>query len=106
MTAAEAKLKKYQEEAPKQTQKVNEERNQELQKLQQNIQQMTQLAQQDLAKKQNEAYAPIERKLNDALEKAAKANGWDFVFDSNTVGLLYKNGADATAAVKKELGLK
>ena len=106
MTAAEAKLKKYQEEAPKQTQKVNEERNQELQKLQQNIQQMTQLAQQDLAKKQSEAYAPIERKLNDALEKAAKANGWDFVFDSNTVGLLYKNGPDATAAVKKELGLK
>ena len=106
MTAAEAKFKKYQEEAAKQTPKVNEERNQELQKLQQNIQQMTQVAQQDLAKRQGEAYAPIEKKVNDAVAKVAKANGWDFVFDTNTVGLIYRGGADATAAVKKELGLK
>ena len=106
MTAAEAKFKKYQEEAAKQTPKVNQEREQELQKLQQNIQQMTQVAQQDLAKRQAEAYAPIEKKVNDAVAKVAKANGWDFVFDTNTVGLIYRGGADATAAVKKELGLK
>ncbi len=37
----------------------------------------------------------------EATEKAAKANGWDFIFDSNTMGLIYKGGADATAAVKK-----
>ena len=106
MTAAEAKFKKYQEEAAKQTPKVNQEREQELQKLQQNIQQMTQVAQQDLAKRQNEAYAPIEKKVNDAVAKVAKANGWDFVFDTNTVGLIYRGGSDATSAVKKELGLK
>ena len=105
MTAAEAKFKKYQEEAAKQTPKVNQEREQELQKLQQNIQQMTQVAQQDLAKRQNEAYAPIEKKVNDAVAKVAKANGWDLIFDTNTDGLVYKGGADATAAVKKELGL-
>ena len=104
--AAEAKFKKYQTEAPKQSQKVNEERNQELQKLQQNIQQMSQVAQQDLAKRQADAYAPIERKVNDAVSKVAKANGWDFVFDMNTAGLVYRGGADATPAVKKELGLK
>ena len=73
--------------------------------IQQNIQQMTQVAQQDLAKRQNEAYAPIEKKVNDAVAKVAKANGWDLIFDTNTVGLVYKGGADATAAVKKELGL-
>jgi len=105
ITAAEAKLKKYQTEAPNQTQKVNEERNQELQKLQQNIQQMEQVAQQDIIKRQNEAFAPIEKKVTDAVAKVAKANGWDFVFDTNNVGLIYKGGADATAAVKKELGL-
>ena len=66
---------------------------------------MTQVAQQDLAKRQNEAYAPIEKKVNDAVAKVAKANGWDLIFDTNTVGLVYKGGADATAAVKKELGL-
>lgn len=106
LSAAEAKFKKYQEEAPKQTQKVNEERQQELQKLQQNIQQMSQVAQQDIAKRQSEAYAPIEKKIGDAVAKVAKANGWDFVFDSNTMGLIYKGGADATAAVKKELNIK
>lgn len=103
---AEAKFKKYQEEAPKQTAQVNEQRNQELQKVQQNIQQLTQLAQQDLAKRQGDAYAPIEKKINTAVEKVAKANGWDFIFDVNTVGLIYRGGADATEAVKKELGLK
>lgn len=41
----------------------------------------------------------------DVVDKVAKANGWDFIFDSNTLGLIYKNGPDATPAVKKELGL-
>jgi hypothetical protein len=31
--------------------------------------------------------------------------GWDFIFDSATNGLIYKAGPDATAAVKKELGI-
>lgn len=78
---------------------------QELQKKQQTLQQMNDKAQQDYAEKQQAAYAPIDKKLMDATERAAKANGWDYIFDANTVGLIYKNGPDATAAVKKELGL-
>ncbi|MBF2798750.1 OmpH family outer membrane protein [Riemerella anatipestifer] len=54
-----------------------------------------------IRKKQQAAYAPIDKKFMEATEKAAKANGWDFIFDSNTMGLIYKGGADATAAVKK-----
>ncbi|MRM84178.1 OmpH family outer membrane protein [Riemerella anatipestifer] len=77
----------------------------ELQKKQQNIQQMSEAAQKDYTEKQQAAYAPIDKKFMEATEKAAKANGWDFIFDSNTMGLIYKGGADATAAVKKELGL-
>ena len=102
---ADQQLEAFSKTKQAETPKVNQEREQELQKLQQNIQQMTQVAQQDLAKRQNEAYAPIEKKVNDAVAKVAKANGWDFVFDTNTVGLIYRGGADATAAVKKELGL-
>lgn len=105
MQSAQALLKKYSEEAPKQTQQVNEQRNAELQKLQQGIDQMSQAAQKDLAEKTDAAYAPIEKKFNDAVSKAAKANGWDFVFDANASGLIYKGGPDATAAVRKELGL-
>ena len=78
---------------------------QDLQKKQQNLQQLFQLAQQDLSKRQGDAYAPIEKKINDAVEKVAKANGWDFIFDSNTVGLIYRGGTDATTAVRKELSL-
>lgn len=103
--SAQELLKKYQEEAPKQTQAVNEQRNQELQKLQQNIEQMSQTAQKDLSDRMQKAYEPIEKKFYDAVEKVAKANGWDYIFDAASTTFIYKNGPDATAAVKKELGL-
>ena len=105
MQSAQALAKKYNDEAPKQTQQVNEQRGAELQKLQQQIDQMQQAAQKDLFDKQNAAMNPIEKKLMDAIARAAKANGWEFIFDSNSSGLMYKAGPDATAAVKKELGL-
>ena len=105
MESYQATVQKYYEEAPKQTQQVNDTRTAELQKLQQNIQQMTVAAEKDMAGRMDTAYAPIEKKFNDAVSKVAKANGWDFVFDSNSDGLIYKGGPDATPAVKKELGL-
>jgi outer membrane protein len=43
--------------------------------------------------------------LNDA-EKVAKANGYDYIMDANSPAFLYKAGPDATAAVKKELGIQ
>lgn len=95
----------YQKEAGKLSEQQRASREQDLQKKQQNLQQLYQVAQQDLAKRQADAYAPIEKKVNDAVERVAKANGYDFIFDVNTVGLIYRGGADATSAVKKELGL-
>lgn len=103
--ALQAEIEAYQKEAGKLTEAQRGAKEQELQKKVQNFQQLQQVAQQDLAKRQADAYAPIEKKINDTVEKIAKANGWDFIFDSNTVGLIYRGGADATAAVKKELGL-
>ncbi|MDO4762756.1 MAG: OmpH family outer membrane protein [Flavobacteriaceae bacterium] len=103
--AFQTEVEAYQKGAAKMTEAQRTAKEQELQKKQQNLQQMAQLAQKDLAERQATAYAPIEKKLYDAIEKVAKANGWDFIFDANAVGLIYKGGADATAAVKKELGL-
>lgn len=103
--ALQAEIEAYQKEAGKLTEAQRGAKEQELQKKVQNFQQLQQVAQQDLAKRQADAYAPIEKKINDTVEKIAKANGWDFIFDSNTVGLIYRGGADATAAVKKELGI-
>ena len=104
-TAFQADVQKYQQEGAKLTAQQREAKEAELGKTQQNLQQMSQTAQKDLLDRQDAAYAPIEKRLNDAITRAAKANGWDFVFDSATNGLIYKAGPDATAAIKKELGL-
>ena len=104
-TALQAEVQKYQESAAKLTPQQKQAKEAELSKTQQNIQQMQQAAQKDLGEKSDAAYGPIEKRLNDAITRAAKANGWDFVFDSATSGLIYKAGPDATAAIKKELGL-
>lgn len=103
--SAQALFKKYQEEAPKKTEAENKARETELQQLSEKIQKMTQTAQEDFFKKRDEAYAPIEKKFNEAVTKAAKANGWEFVIDALSQDFIYKNGPDATPAVKKELGL-
>ncbi|MDL1913674.1 MAG: OmpH family outer membrane protein [Bergeyella sp.] len=102
---AEALMQKYQKEAATQTQQVNEQRSNELQKLSEQIQQFISAAQKDVAEKTQVEYAPIEKKFNDAVTRAAKANGWDYILDASSPVLIYKNGPDATAAVKKELGL-
>lgn len=102
---AEALYKKYAEDAPKQTAQVNETRSAELQKMQEKVQQLMQAAQKDVAEKTDAEYAPIEKKFQDAVDRAAKANNWDFILDANSNFLIYKGGPDATAAVKKELGL-
>ena len=102
---AEELYKKYSEDAAKQTQQVNEQRSQELQKRQEQIQQMMATASKDLQEKTDVEYGPIEKRFQAAVDKVAKANGWDFIVDANTPVLIYKGGPDATPLVKKELGL-
>ena len=64
-------MKKYQEEAPKQTAAINEQRSQEVQKLQDNLQQMYAAAQKDIAEKRDAGLAPLEKKINDAIAKVS-----------------------------------
>lgn len=99
----QADVQKYQAEGAKLTEAQRTAKETELQKTQQNLQQMAVTAQQDLNKRRESSLKPIIDKLNAAIAKAAKANGWDFVIDASA--LIYKGGPDATAAVKKELGL-
>lgn len=105
-TVWQADVKKYQEvDGPKMTPQQREAKEAELGKTQQQLQAMSQQAQKDFADKSEAAYAPIDKRVKDAIARAAKANGWDFVIDSNLNGLYYNVGPDATVAVKKELGL-
>lgn len=101
--AFQADVTKYQTEGAKMTEAQRQAKEAELGKTQQNLQQVALTAQQDLGKKREAALTPVINKLNAAIEKAAKANGWDYIIDSSA--LIYKAGPDATAAVKKELGL-
>jgi outer membrane protein len=104
--AGQAKLKQYSEEAPKKTADENKAREAELAKMQEEIQQMNDKAQKDFVAKQDAAYEPIEKKLNDAVSKVAKASGYDYIMDANSSAFVFKAGPDATAAVKKELGIQ
>lgn len=101
--AFQKEVQQYQAEGAKLTEAQRNAKEAELQKKQQNLQQLQQTAQKDLATKRDTAVKPIIEKLNNAVEKVAKANGFDFIIDSTA--LIYKAGPDATALVKKELGL-
>ncbi len=103
--ALEDLFEKYSKDAPTQTAQINEQRNQELGKLRANLDQLQTAAQKDLMEKTDVAYAPIEKKFNAAVAKVAVANGWEIIFDKNNSGQIYNVGPDATALVKKELGL-
>ena len=102
--AFQKEVQQYQQvDGPKMTEAQREAKEAELQKKQQNLQQIQQTAQNDLAQRRDTAVKPIIEKLNKAVEKVAKANGYDFIIDAQA--LIYKGGPDATAAVKKELGI-
>ena len=101
--AFQKEVQAYQAEGAKMTEAQRTAKESELQKKQQNLQQLQQTAQQDLASRRDAAVKPIIEKLNNAVNKVAKANGFEFIIDATA--LIYKGGPDATPLVKKELGL-
>ena len=101
--AFQKEVQQYQAEGAKLTEAQRTAKEADLQKKQQNLQQIQTTAQNDLAQKRDTAVKPIIEKLNKAVEKVAKANGYDFIIDAQA--LIYKGGPDATPLVKKELGL-
>lgn len=101
--AFQKEVQQYQADAAKLTEAQRQAKETDLQKKQQNLQQLQATAQNDLAQRRDNAVKPIIEKLNKAVEKVAKASGYDFIIDSSA--LIYKGGPDATPAVKKELGL-
>ncbi len=103
--SAQALYEKYSKEAATQTPEVNKTRQEELEKISDNLDKLKADAQKELFAKQDAAFAPIEAKFNAAVKKVATANGWEYIMDSNSTAFVFKAGPDATAAVKKELGL-
>ena len=102
-TELQTKMKQYDAEAATKTQEENEKRVVEVQKMQQDIQQYAGNAQQELQKKEVDLLKPIQEKAFAAINKVAKAQGFQYVLDEAT--LLVAEGKDILTDVKKELGI-
>jgi len=101
----ESKAQQYRNEASTKTDEENAKRAQEIQKIGLTIQQAEQAAGQELQKKQLSLLEPIFAKAREAIQKIAKAQGFDYVLDvSQGSGVIVFEGKDLMADVKKELG--
>ncbi|AWH84820.1 hypothetical protein HYN59_06635 [Flavobacterium album] len=105
VTEFRTKVAQYEKEAATVTEAVNETRSKEVQDMQKRIQEYQQSASKELQQKQEDTYKPIIDKAKAAIQKVAKAKGYQYVLDSsNGGGVLVADGPDLTADVKKELG--
>ncbi len=102
----QGKATQYQQKASTWTQTVRESKEKELMDMEQRINEFQQNIQQELAAQQNELIAPIEQKARETVNSIAKAGGYIYVFDANT--MLYIDPAqstDITPAARKALNI-
>ena len=105
MKEYQTKLQTYSADAQNQTEVTNQARQKELQGMEQNIQQYQQTAAQDIQQKQQDLLRPLIEKARGAIQKVAKAQGFDYVIDATPGGaLILFEGKDLMAEVKTELG--
>jgi outer membrane protein len=104
-TEYQTKIKQYQAEVETKTEEENRKRAEEVQTIEQSIRQYQANAQEDIQKKEGELMKPIFEKAKTAIQKVAKAQGYQYVLDSTQgSGVLLADGKDLMADVKKELG--
>ena len=105
MKEYQTKLQTYSADAQNQTEVTNQARQKELQGMEQNIQQYQQTAAQDIQQKQQDLLRPLIEKARAAIQKVAKAQGFDYVIDSSpNGGIILADGKDLIEDVKRELG--
>ena len=106
MTEFQSTYQTYSQEAASKTDEVNAKRSQEMQTTEQTIAQYRQNALQDLQKKEVELLKPVYEKARAAVQKVARAKGFDYVIDSTTgTGVILADGYDLMGDVKTDLGI-
>ncbi|MGY0393477.1 OmpH family outer membrane protein [Bizionia sp. KMM 8389] len=106
VTEYQNKMKQYEAEATTKTDEENQKRLIEVQTMEQNIQQYRSTAQQDMQKKEVDLLKPITEKAKAAILKVARAQGFQYVFDSTQGGgVIMADGKNLIDDVKKELGI-
>ncbi len=102
----QAKMTQYNAEAESKTEEENQKRVEEVQGMQSNIGAYRQQALEDLQKKEIDLYQPILDKAKAAIQKVARAQGFQYVLDaSQGSGVILSDGKDLLSDVKKELGI-
>ncbi|MFT7072067.1 OmpH family outer membrane protein [Patiriisocius sp. Uisw_017] len=102
----ETKVKQYGAEETTKTAEENAKRVEEVQGIERNITAYRQQALQDLQKKEVDVFQPILEKARAAIQKVARAQGYQYVLDSATGnGVILADGYDLLVDVKKELGI-
>ena len=88
------------------TEEENLKRMEEVQGMEKNINDYRQQAVQDLQKKEIDLFRPILEKARAAIQKVARAKGYQYVLDaSEGNGVILADGTDLLADVKTELGI-
>ena len=106
MKEYETKVQQYGNEETTKTNEENSKRVQEVQAMQNNITAYRQQALEDLQKKEVDIFQPILEKARTAIQKVARAKGYQYVLDSATGnGVILADGFDLLADVKVELGI-
>lgn len=102
----DTKLKQYGAEVDTKTDEENKKRAEEVQGMQNNIGAYRNQALQDLQKKEVDILQPILEKARAAIQKVARAKGYQYVMDSTQgSGLIMADGYDLLPDVKKEMGI-
>lgn len=101
----QAKVKKYEDEAPKLTESMKEVKIKEIRSMEQSIQEFREGTQAKLMKKEDELSKPVMDKIKKAIEDVGKEGNYDYIF--NAASLEYaKDGENITNQVKAKLGIK
>ena len=98
----QAKLKKYEAEAPTVTDAVNGDRSKEVQDMVKKISDFRDNAQKELQQKESDIVKPLMEKVRASIQKVGKAKGFQYVLDGSS--LLLADGPNLTMDVKKDLG--
>lgn len=106
MKELDAKYKQYESEAESKTNEENAKRAEEVQGMQNNIAAYRQEALKDLQKKEVDIFQPILDEARAAIQRVARAKGYEYVLDSSPgSNVILSDGYDLLADVKKELGI-
>lgn len=87
---------------------IRTSKEQEIQELGQRIQRFEETAMNDLNKTREDLLRPIYEKAMNAIKEVGKENGFTYVFDLNSGGIVYvsETSEDVLPLVKKKLGLQ